>query len=144
RVAEDGSLFITTAARLAEDAGKKGAAIEGPPVKLTLSQPLKAADPSYRELTRDSYVRRLAERGLREDVANTLLDQYADTLFRPDGLIVLAHYSRDALDEIAPLDVFPEPRKLVRVALVVAHGVDPRLQDRARELVRKLGDRSPK
>jgi hypothetical protein len=144
RVAEDGSLFITTAARLAEEAGKKGAAIEGPPVKLTLSQQLKAADPSYRELTRDSYARRLAGRGLREDVANTLLDQYGDALFRPDGLIVLAHYSRDALDEIAPLDVFPEPRKLVRVAVVVAHGVDPRLQDRTRELVRKLGDHSPK
>ena len=34
RITENGSLFITTAARLAEDVGKKGAVIEGPPVKL--------------------------------------------------------------------------------------------------------------
>ena len=51
RVTEDGTLFVTTAARLAEDAAKKGAVIEGPPIKLTLSQPLKASNPSYRELT---------------------------------------------------------------------------------------------
>jgi hypothetical protein len=143
RVTEDGTLFITTAARLADESGKKGAVIDGPPVKLTLSQPLKAADPSYRELTRDSYARRLARQGLREEVLQTLLDQYADALFTPDGLIVLAHLSRDAIDEAVLLDVFPTPRKFVRSAVVVLHGVDPRLQDRARELVQKLGDERP-
>jgi hypothetical protein len=144
RITEDGTLFITTAARLAEDAGKKGAVIEGPPVKLTLSQPLKPSNPSYRELTRDSYARRLADQDLREEVIQTLLDQYAKALFEPDGLIVLAHLSRDAIDEAVLLDVFPAPKKMVRTALVVAHGVDPRLQDRARDLVKKLGDMSPK
>jgi hypothetical protein len=144
RVTEYGTLFITTAARLAEDAGKKGAVIEGPPIKLTLSQPLKASNPSYRELTRDSYARRLARQGLREEVLNTLLNEYGESLFAPDSLIVLAHFSRDAIDEAVLLDVFPEPKKLVRTALVVLHGIDPRLQDRARELVKKLGDDVPK
>jgi hypothetical protein len=144
RITEDGSLFITTAARLAEDSGKKGAVIEGPPVKLTLSQPLKASHPSYRELTRDSYIRRLAAQGLREEAIGTLLDQYGDALFAPEGLIVLAHFSRDAIDDAMLLDVFPEPKKLVRTALLVVHGVDPRLQDRARELVQRLGDPLPK
>ncbi|MCA1685756.1 MAG: hypothetical protein LC745_07160 [Planctomycetia bacterium] len=144
RVTEDGTLFVTTAARLAEDSGKKGAVIEGPPVKLTLSQPLKPDHPSYRELTRDSYARRLGRQGLREEVAGTLLDRYGDSLFAPEGLIVLAHFSRDAIDEAVLLDVFPEPRRLVRTALVVVHGVDPRLQDRAREMVKRLGDRLPK
>ena len=144
RVTEDGTLFITTAARLAEDSGKKGAVIEGPPVKLTLSQPLKPSNPSYRELTRDSYARRLARQGLREEVLQTVLNQYADALFAPDGLNVLAHYTREAIDEAVLLDVFPAPKKLVRTALVVVHGVDPRLQDRARALVQKLGDDLPK
>lgn len=144
RVTEDGSLFITTAARLAEDSDRKGAVIEGPPVKLTLSQPLKSSDPSYRELTRDSYARRLARQGLREEVLQQLLDQYADALFAPDGLIVLAHLERDAIDEAVILDVFPEPKKLVRTAALVVHGIDPRLQDRARELVKQLGDEQPK
>ena len=53
RVSDDGSLFVTTAARLAEESGKKGKVIEGPPVKLTLAPALKPADPSYREATRD-------------------------------------------------------------------------------------------
>lgn len=144
RVTEDGTLFVTTATRLAEDAAKKGAVIEGPPIKLTLSQPLKGSDPSYRELTRDSYARRLARQGLREEVLNTLLDQYGESLFAPEGLIVLAHFSRDAIDEAVLLDVFPMPKKLVRTALVVVHGIDPRLQDRARELVQRLGDDLPK
>lgn len=144
RVTEDGTLFITTAARLAEDAGKKGAVIEGPPVKLTLSKPLKPSHPSYRELTRDSYARRLARQGLREEVLGALLDQYSEALFTPDGLIVLAHFSREAIDEAVLLDVFPAPKKLVRTALLVVHGVDPRLQDQARALVQKLGDGLPK
>jgi hypothetical protein len=144
RITEDGSLFITTAVRLAEDSGKKGAVIEGPPVKLTLSQPLKSSHPSYRELTRDSYTRRLAAQGLREEAIATLLDQYGDALFAPDGLIVLAHFARDAIDEAVVLDIFPEPKKVVRTALLVVHGVDPRLQDRARDLVKRLGDQVPK
>jgi hypothetical protein len=144
RVTEDGTLFVTTAARLAEDASKKRAVIEGPPIKLTLSQPLKASDPSYRQLTRDSYARRLARQGLREEVVNALLDEYARFIFAPEGLIVLAHFSRDALDEVVGLDVFPEPKKLVRTAIAVLEGMDPRLQDRARELVARLGDDRPK
>jgi hypothetical protein len=144
RVTEDGTLFITTAARLADAAGKKGAVVEGPPIKLTLSQALKANNPSYRELTRDSYARRLERQGLREEVVKALLDEYSDALFAPPGLIVLAHFSRDALDEVVLLDVFPPPKKLVRTALLVLHGIDPRLQDRARELVKKLGDDVPK
>ena len=52
RVADDGRLFITTAARLAEEASKKGTVIEGPPVKLTMPPPMKASNPSYVEVTR--------------------------------------------------------------------------------------------
>ncbi|HWE38837.1 MAG TPA: hypothetical protein VG406_19970, partial [Isosphaeraceae bacterium] len=59
RVTEDGTLFISTAARLAEESGKKGAVIEGPPVKLTLAKAVRPTDSSYRELTRDAYARRL-------------------------------------------------------------------------------------
>ena len=144
RVTETGTLFITTAARLAEVAGKSGTVLEGPPVTITLSQPLKPANPSYRELTRDSYARRLARQGLREEAAQALLDQYSQPLFEPNELIVLAHLSREGLDEAVQLDVFPTPKTLVRTALVVAHGIDPRLQDRARDLVRRLGDPAPR
>jgi hypothetical protein len=144
RVTEEGKLFITTAARLADDTGKKGGVIEGPPVKLVMSQPRPAADPSYREMTRDTMVRRLTGQGLREDLVRFMLDQYGKELFEPKELIVLAHLSRPAIDEAVVLDVFPPPKKFARTATVVVHGVDPRLQDRARNLVQQLGDRSPK
>ncbi|HWE38437.1 MAG TPA: hypothetical protein VG406_17830, partial [Isosphaeraceae bacterium] len=144
RVTEDGTLFITTAARLAEESGKKGAVIEGPPVKLTLAKAVRPTDSSYRELTRDAYARRLAAQGMRKEAVQMYLDQYAKSLFEPDALIVIAHLSRDAIDEVVLLDVFPAPKKLVRTAAVVAHGVDPRLQDRARTLVKQLGDLAPK
>ncbi len=144
RVTEDSKLFITTAARLAEDTNKKGAVIEGPPVKVGMSQPRKADEPSYRELTRDALARRLAGQGLREDVVEFLLKQYGKFLFEPGELLVLVHLSREAIDETVLLDVFPPPKKFVRTALVVIHGVNPRLQDRARVLVKQLGDKSPK
>ncbi|QEH34113.1 hypothetical protein OJF2_26470 [Aquisphaera giovannonii] len=143
RVTEDASLFITTAARLAAETNKK-AVIEGPPIKLTLSQPLSPSDPSFRQVTRDTYARRLAAQGMRAEVVQAYLDQYAPTIFEPKGLIVLAHLSREALDEIVLLDVFPTPKKFVRTAAVIAHGVDPRLQDRARLLVKQLGDLGPR
>jgi hypothetical protein len=143
RIAEDGSLYITTAARLASETGKK-AVIEGPPIKLTLSQPLRPSDTSFREVTRDTYARRLGAKGMRPEVVQAYLDQYAQALFEPKSLIVVAHLSREAIDEIVLLDVFPTPKKFVRMAAVVAHGVDPRLQDRARLLVKQLGDLGPK
>jgi hypothetical protein len=144
RITEEGRLFITTAARLAEDAGKKGGVVEGPPVKLVMSQPRKPSDPSYRELTRDALTRRLSGQGLRADVVQLLLAQYGQALFEPGELVVLAHLAREALDEAVLLDVFPPPRKLARTATLVIHGVDPRLQDRARALVQQLGDKSYK
>ena len=142
RVTDDASLFITTAARLAE-VGAKKAIIEGPPVKLTLAPPVKPGDPTFADQTRGAYSRRLAAQGLRAEVVQALMDQYEEALFKPKGLIVLAHLSRDAIDEVVPLDVFPTPKKFVRVAVVVAHGIDPRLQDQARVLVKRLGDASP-
>jgi hypothetical protein len=142
RVTESGTLFITTAARLAEDADKKGSAIEGPPIKLVMSPPQKPESPSYREMTRDALARRLAGHGLRDEAVRIALDRYGKSLFEPGELIVLAHLSREAIDDAVLLDVFPPPRKFVRTALVVVHGVDPRLQDRARTLVKQLGDLS--
>ncbi|MDG3008264.1 hypothetical protein [Paludisphaera mucosa] len=142
RVTEEGRLFITTAGRLAEAADKKGGPVEGPPIKLGMSQPLKSSDPSYREFTHDALARRLEGRGLRKDVIALVLDRLSKDLFEPGELLILAHLSREAIDEAVPLDVFPTPKKFTRVALVVVHGVDPRLQDRAKAFVQQLGDPS--
>ncbi len=142
RVTEEGKLFITTAARLAEDDKKREKVIEGAPVKLVMSQPKPASDPTYRDMTRAAMTRRLIGQGLREDLVKFELDQYAALLFEPKELIVLVHFSRPATDEAVLLDVFPPPKKLVRAATLVVHGIDPRLQDRARGLVAQLGDRS--
>ncbi|HWE39330.1 MAG TPA: hypothetical protein VG406_22460 [Isosphaeraceae bacterium] len=143
RVTQEGRLYITTAARLAESESK-GQVVEGPPVKLLMSQPVKVSDSSYKEMTRDVLARRLAGQGLREDVIKTLLDEYGKALFEQGELVVLVHLSRDAIDEAVLLDVFPPPKKVVRTALILVHGIDPRLQDRARALVKQLGDNSPK
>jgi hypothetical protein len=144
RVTDEGKLYITTAARLADETNKKGGVIEGPPIKLVMSQPRKGSDTSYRELTHDALARRLAGQGLRDDIVQLILAQYGQQLFEPAELIVLAHFSREAIDEAVVLDVFPTPKKMVRTALLVVHGVDPRLQDRARIFVKQLGDPSYK
>ena len=79
RITEDATLFITTAARLASETGKK-AVIEGPPIKLTLGQPVKPGDPSFRELTRDAYARRLALAG---DAGRSRADRTSTSTGRP-------------------------------------------------------------
>ena len=128
RVTDQGRLFITTAARLAEEAGSQRKVIEGPPVKLVMSQPLKPTDPSYREMTREALVRRLVAQGLRDDLAQFLLDEYGSLLFEPGELIVLAHFSRDALDgRRAARTSSRPPRKLlvvVRVAVLLVRWPD--------------------
>ena len=139
----EGKLFITTAARLAEDTDKKGQVIEGPPVKLVMSQPRKASDPSYREHDPRRHGTAAGRPGAARGLVKFVLDEYGKELFEPKELVVLVHLSRPAIDEAVVLDVFPPPKKLVRTATVVVHGVDPRLQDRARSLVKQLGDRSP-
>jgi hypothetical protein len=144
RVTEAGKLFITTAARLAEEVGKKGKVIEGPPVKLAMSPPLKPSTPSFKELTRDTLVKRLTAQGLRDEAIQNLMRQYGDVLFEPGELVVLAHLSREAIDDAVLIEVFPPPKKMVRTALLVVHGIDPRLQDRAKSFVKQLGDDSYK
>jgi hypothetical protein len=144
RVTEAGKLFITTAVRLADEAGKKGKVIEGPPVKLVMSQPMKPSAPSFKEVTRDALIKRLTAQGLRDEAVQNLLRQYGDLLFEPGELIVLAHLSREAIDDAVLLEVFPPAKKMVRTALLVIHGIDPRLQDRAKNFVKQLGDDSYK
>jgi HEAT repeat protein len=80
---------------------------------------------------------------MRKDVIASYLDLYAPVLFQPKGLIVLAHLSPEAIDEIAQLDIFPSPKTLVRSSLIVSHGLDPRLADQARLLIQQLSDPSP-
>lgn len=144
RITAEAKLFITTTARLAEDAEKKGRVVEGPPIKVVMSQPLPATDPSYKEFTRDSLAQRLQEQGLRREMAQLLLSHYSKAFFEPQELLVIVRLSREAIDEAVQLDVFPPPKKVVRTSLLVIHGVDPRLQDRIRELVARLGDDSYK
>ena len=90
RVTEEGKLYITTAARLAEDATKKGVVIEGPPIKLVMPPARKPTDPGYREITRDTLARRLAGQGLRSECVELLISQYAPVLFEPTEMIVIA------------------------------------------------------
>jgi len=142
RVTEAGKLFITTAARLAAEGNKKDKVVEGPPVKLAMSPPMKVASPTFQEQTRASLTRRLKAQGLRDEAVDNLIRQYADVLFQPGELVVLAHLSREAIDDAVIVEVFPPPRKLIRTALVVVHGIDPRLQDRAKNYVKQLGDES--
>ena len=141
RVTDEGKPLITTAARLAEETSKKGAVIEGPPVKLVMSQPpmkrptrLTASSPATP--SPGAWPAKVCA----TDVVQFILAQYGQQLFEPGELIMLAHLSREAIDEAVLLDVFPAPKKLVRTALLVVHGVDPRLQDRARTFVQQLGD----
>ena len=86
-------------------------------------------------------VRRLIGQGLRDDPPKPA-PAVRPGLLEPSELIVLAHLSREAIDDAVTARRLPAAEEDGPDGELVVHGVDPRLQDRARACLKQLGDRS--
>jgi len=109
---------------------------------IALTGPFAADSEDFKQQTSGELRRRLAAGGLKEGEINLLLSLYAKHFFESDEIQLVFRLSQEAIDELTPLTVEPENTKVKRVALVLAHNVDPRLREDVQKLVQELGDAS--
>jgi hypothetical protein len=108
---------------------------------VTLSSPLKPGSAEHAAQTTGRLQERLLAAGLAADEAGLLMSLVAGPVFESKEMVVLMRLPNSVLDEHAPLEVLPEPRKTIRAALLLATNIDPGLSDEVARLVARLGDK---
>jgi hypothetical protein len=136
-ISDQGTIRITKTKPA--DGAPMPAVTPGPPVELSMSPPLAEGSAELDSATSGTLRERLTAAGLKPSEADLVVTSYAKTIFESRELVVLFRLPPAAIDEKLPLDVFPEPSKIVRVALVLVRSIDPRLKDEVKELVAQLG-----
>jgi hypothetical protein len=121
---------------LSDGAGKS----EAGGVEIALASPLSEAREEYAAQTTGELRKRLIAAGLAEPEAELLLSVCGKSIFQSKEMVALFRLPPDAMDERFPLEVLPEPRKTVRVALVLATNINPGVKDEIATLVTQLGD----
>jgi hypothetical protein len=112
----------------------------GPPVEVVMSAPLPPGSAELAALTRQSLSQRLAKTGLHPQAVELLLANYSAALLEADTMTVMYRLPAATLDEKAPLSVYPEPSKTVRVGLVLVRNLNPRIRDDIDATIARLGD----
>lgn len=83
---------------------------------------------------------RLTKLGLAPADVETILAILAHHALEKDHLTAVYRIDPAELDNTLKLEVVPEPRKLTRVALVIARNIDPAIVEQIDGLVAQLGD----
>jgi hypothetical protein len=111
----------------------------GPPVAVKLSEPLAADSEALAALSTKALADRLGQTGLERGEIDLLVSLYGPTIFAADSLTVAWRVPAGVVDELTPLVIEPEPAKSVRVVLVVARNLDPKIEESLQTLVDQLG-----
>lgn len=114
--------------------------VAGPPVEIAMSAPLAADAAEFKTQGIDEWKKRLAATGLETDEIELIATAYEKPIFDAKELVVVCRLADDAINELQSLDVFPEPTKTTRVAIVVIRKIDPGAKAEIEQLVKQLGD----
>jgi hypothetical protein len=109
-------------------------------VEVTLSDPLPADVPETAAKTTQALGERLKRAGLRAQEVELFVDSYHSLFFEGEAVVVACRLDSGTIDAKIPLSVFPEPTKMIRVALVIVRNADPGLGTEVERLVTQLGD----
>jgi hypothetical protein len=135
------------------DLPPESGATAAPPVSAAVSAPqppatqpgpatiqLAAAPGASPKTLADAWKPRLLQKGLAEADCDMMVSDIAVNAF--DGPRLTAVYLMDdaELERLMPMEVVPEPRKIIRVALVIIKNVDPTLGSDIDDLIAQLGD----
>jgi hypothetical protein len=101
---------------------------------------MAAGSPELAKLTSEALSERLQKTGLAKDEVALILSLYSKAFFESEDLVVVYRYPQSFVEEKLPLTLYPEAEKTVRVALVMATSLDPKISDDVEALVAKLGD----
>lgn len=84
----------------------------------------------------------LAATGLADAPAQHALETLKACALDPHQLTVIYRLDPAEMDRLMPLSVTPEPRRTIRVGLVVLHHFDPEIENEIDTLIAQLGDAS--
>lgn len=114
----------------------------GPAVEVVMSAPLKADAAARAAQTVEAWKLRLSKTGLTPGEIELLVSQYAQSVFEPQQMVALFRLPPSTVEEKLSLEILPEPKKVVRVAWVLALNINPGLKDETSALVARLGHAS--
>jgi hypothetical protein len=109
-------------------------------VEVAMSPLLAEDSPELESATCAALAERLARAGLKQQESELILAQYAKMFFGSRELVVIFRLPPDAMDELVPIELFPEAQKIVRVGLVLVRNIDPRTKGEVQDLIARLGD----
>jgi hypothetical protein len=149
-----GSTVKLPAAKKADKPAESGNAAAGDPAKATAETPAKApdgvevtlADPSpddqakIKSAVADALSERLAKAGLSTNETRLVMEQIGPLVLENQALVAIGRMDAAALDSKLTLSVFPEPRKMLRVPLVIMLNIDPQIGGEVEQLIAQLGD----
>ncbi len=104
--------------------------------------PVKSGPAEGRESILAGWKKRLLELGLGDLEADHLCRQLGQQALRTDMATVVFRLDDEQLEDLFPLEITPNPRRQVRVALVVLLDADPEVATSIDALIKKLGDPS--
>lgn len=115
-------------------------------VETTASGPPSAIVTLTPEVRKDAaaamadWKQRLIQLGFTEGEAGMAVGMLAEQVLEKEHLNVVYRMDEQAFDKLVRLDVTPNPKKTVRVCLVVVKSLDPGLKDKINRLIAQLGD----
>jgi hypothetical protein len=112
----------------------------GSGVEVTLSAPLAAGSDEAAAATTRELSERLKRAGLKPHEVELFLHNNNALFFEGDAIVVACRLAPGTIDDKIPLSVFPEPAKMVRVAMVLMRNADPQLGNEVERLIAQLGD----
>jgi hypothetical protein len=116
--------------------------VTGPAVEVVMSAPLAADSAERAAQTGEAWKSRLSKTGLTPGEMELLVSQYAASVFEPKQMVAMFRLPQATVEEKFSLEILPEPKKIVRVAWVLAMNINPGLKNETSGLVAKLGDAS--
>ena len=108
-------------------------------VEMALGEPVAADSPQAAAMA-NQLAERLTKAGLRPQEVELFVESYRALFFESDAVVIACRLDPATIDEKIPLSIFPEPKKTVRVAMVVIRNADPQLGNEVDRLIAELGD----
>jgi hypothetical protein len=111
-----------------------------PGVEVTLADPAPGDQAKGKTTVAEALSQRLTKAGLSTNEVQLVMQQIGPLVLENQALIAIGRMEPAAIDSKLTLSVFPEPRKLVRVPLVIMLNIDPQIGGEMDQLIAQLGD----
>ncbi len=108
--------------------------------EVILSDPIVPGGDDAADKTTKALAERLTRAGLTSHEAELFAGKYGSLCFEGEAVVVACRLDAGTIDDKIPLSIFPAPKKIVRVAMVVMRNADPQLGNEIERLIAQLGD----